>query len=311
MKNIIAYYYNLHPEKLLNVNNNYFFNYQDNNYVFQVFERPITDIDALYKVNKEMIQRNILVHEIIENSEKNVITYVNQTLYILMQTYVNPNVKVSLPEVCYINNNTVNVECDKIINRQDWVSLWEAKNDYFEAQVNEIGKKYPYLCTCANYYIGLAENAITYVRGAISVQDAAFLSICHKRIRKDDTLLSLYNPMNYIQDYRVRDASEYIKTLFFYDNSKTAYDKTIEYFSNNYLTYKEALLFYGRLLYPSYFFDVHDDIVNNDLKETEIEKIIIKSDEYEKFLLDVYLYLTRLYNKYIPSIDWIIKRSFS
>ena len=255
MKNIIAYYYNLHPEKLLNVNNNYFFNYQDNNYVFQVFERPITDIDALYKVNKEMIQRNILVHEIIENNEKNVITYVNQTPYILMQTYVNPNVKVSLPEVCYINNNTVNVECDKIINRQDWVSLWEAKNDYFEAQVNEIGKKYPYLCTCANYYIGLAENAITYVRDAISVQDAAFLSICHKRIRKDDTLLSLYNPINYIQDYRVRDASEYIKTVFFYDDSKTAYDKTIEYFSNNYLTYKEALLFYGRLLYPSYFFD--------------------------------------------------------
>ena len=80
---------------------------------------------------------------------------------------------------------------------------------------------------------------------------------------------------------------------------------------NNYISYKEALLFYGRLLYPSYFFDLHDDIVNNNLNEKVIEKIIIKSDLYETFLLDIYMYLSKLYNRYIPSVDWIIKRSFN
>ena len=34
------------------------------------------------------------------------------------------------------------------------------------------------------------------------------------------------------------------------------------------------------------------------------------SDEYEQFLLWVYSFLVKKYNKYIPGVDWIIKRSF-
>ena len=111
-----------------------------------------------------------------------------------------------------------------------------------------------------------------------------------------------------ICDYRMRDICEYIKTSFF--NDVDVYTLVTEYFRNNYLTYKEALLFYGRLLYPSYFFVLHDDIVNNNLEESIIEKIIIKADDYEKFLFDVHVFLSQMYNRYIPSVDWIIKRSF-
>ncbi len=310
MENMIAYYYDLHPKEIFNNNNNYFFKFKDNNYVFQLIERPINEAEALYKINKEMISKNILVHEILKNIEGNMITYINNTPYVLMQLYVNPSLKISLKEICYVNNNSLGIECDKSIKRQNWISLWEVKNDYFETQINEIGKKYPYLCTCANYYIGLAENAIMYVKNAIMINEPAFLSMCHKRIKKTDTLLSLYNPMNYIQDYRIRDASEYIKMVFFQEDEKRAFDKVIEYFNNNYLLYKEALLFYGRLLYPSYFFDIYDDIIDNKIEEKEIEKITIKSDLYEVFLLDVYIYLSKIYNKYIPSVDWIIKRRF-
>lgn len=310
MKNIIAYYYDLHPTEILQKEGEYTFTYQDNNYVFQVFERPIEDVDFLYELNKKMLKKNLLVHEIIKNKEDGILTYVEQKPYVLMQTFVNPKVKVSLPEICYINNNTTDLSCNKSINRQNWVTLWEMKNDYYELQVNEIGKKYPYLCTCINYYIGLCENAIAYVKGAINVLDAAFLSISHKRIKNGYCLSSLYNPLCYVQDYRVRDACEYIKTIFFYEDEYKAYDLVIEYFSNNHLTYKEALLFYGRLLYPSYFFDVQDEVVNNNLKEDLIEKIIVRQDEYEKFLLNVYLYVSKLYNRYVPGVDWIIKKGF-
>ena len=225
-----------------------------------------------------------------------------------MEINVNKDMRINLAEICYINNNSINIECDNVINRNDWVTLWEIKNDYFEAQINEIGKKYPNLCNYANYYIGLAENAISYVRNAQKIDDVALLSICHKRINYSDDLLSLYNPVNFICDYRVRDICEYIKTTFFSGND--AYLLVINYFKNNYLSYKEALLFYGRLLYPSYFFDLHDDIVNNNLEENIIEKIIIKASSYERFLYDVYVYISKLYNRYIPAVDWIIKRSF-
>lgn len=307
MNNIIAYYYSLHPKEISHINDKYFFEYNDCNYVFMIYDRPLSDLSAIFKINKEMINRNILVHEIILNNEKEVLTYVSNKPYILMEIFINKEARITLPEICYINNSSISIDCNKIINRQDWVSLWEAKNDYFEVQINEIREKYPNLCNYANYYIGLAENAISYVRIIMNIKEEALSSICHKRIHSKDTLFSLYNPLNYVCDYRIRDICEYVKSSFF--EGDDAYKIVEEYFLNNYISYKEALLFYGRLLYPSYFFDLHDDIVNNNLDETLIEKIIIKSNSYEKFLFDIYIYLTKLYKRYVPGIDWIIKRS--
>ncbi len=308
MKNILGYYYGLHPEEISYKDNKYFFEYRDRKYVFEPFERPLGDIECLYKINKQMIERNILVHEIIPNNENNVITYVNNVGYILMEIYINKDARINLPEVCYINNNSIGVECNKTLNRYDWVNLWEIKNDFLEAQINEIGKKYPNLCNYANYYIGLSENAILYVKEASKLDDVALVSICHKRIDSKDNLFELYNPLRYIYDYRVRDISEYIKSAFF--NDEDVYGIVKEYFLNNYISYKEALLFYGRLLYPSYFFDLYDNIVKNELNENLIDGLVSKSEAYEKFLTNIHLYLSKLYNRYIPSIDWLIKRSY-
>lgn len=308
MKNILGYYYGLHPEEISYKDNKYFFEYRDRKYVFEPFERPLGDIECLYKINKQMIERNILVHEIIPNNENNVITYVNNVGYILMEIYINKDARINLPEVCYINNNSIGVECNKVLNRYDWVNLWEIKNDFLEAQINEIGKKYPNLCNYANYYIGLSENAILYVKEASKLDDVALVSICHKRIDSKDNLFELYNPLRYIYDYRVRDISEYIKSAFF--NDEDVYGIVKEYFLNNYISYKEALLFYGRLLYPSYFFDLYDNIVKNELNENLIDGLVSKSEAYENFLTNIHLYLSKLYNRYIPSIDWLIKRSY-
>ena len=307
MKNILNYYYSLYPTEILHKDDKYFFDYLECKYVFTPFKRPISDINCLYKINRQMISREILVHEIIINKENEVVTYVNNIPYVLMELYVNIELRISLPEVCYINNNSVGIECEKLLNRYDWTSLWETKNDYFEAQINEIGKKYPNLCSYANYYIGLAENAILYVKEANKINDLALTSICHKRIDSKNNLFELYNPLNYIYDYRVRDVCEYVKSSFF--NGEDAYEIVKEYFNNNYISYKEALLFYGRLLYPSYFFDLYDDIVNNELTEDLAQSIALKSKDYEVFLINVHLFLLKLYKRYIPSVDWLIKRN--
>ena len=307
MKNILNYYYSLHPDEVSHKDNKYFFEYLDCKYVFEPFTRPLSDIDCLYKINKEMVSRELLVHEIIINNENKIITYVNNIPYVLMELYVNCNARINLAELCYINNNSIGIECEKILNRYDWVTLWETKNDYFESQINEIGKKYPNLCNYANYYIGLAENAISYVKDASKIEDTALISVCHKRINSKSSLFELYNPLRYIYDFRIRDVCEYIKSAFF--NKEDAYRILDEYFKNNYISYKEALLFYGRLLYTSYFFDLYDDIVNNDLSENLIEDIAVMSEEYELFLTNVYLFLSKLYNRYIPAVDWLIKRS--
>lgn len=306
MENILSYYYGLHPENIKKEEEKYFFEYENNKYVLEAFKRPIEDVYDLYNMNVKMVEKSLLVHEIILNNQNQILTYIKDKPYILMQIKINPNAKISLSDICYISNSSIIKEENSILNRNNWVTLWEIKNDFFESQINEIGTKYSSLCNIANYYIGLAENAISFVRSTFIIDDVSYISVSNKRINSKENLYELFNPTNYIYDYRVRNVCEYIKSAFF--NGENAYMIVEEFFNNNYLSFKETQLFYGRLLYPSYFFDKYDEIVNNNLNEDEINTIVTMSKKYEQFLKDVYFYISKLHNKYIPPIDWLIKK---
>ena len=52
MKNILNYYYNIYPLDILYKDNKYFFEYNNNKYVFEKITRPISDINSLYKSYK-------------------------------------------------------------------------------------------------------------------------------------------------------------------------------------------------------------------------------------------------------------------
>ncbi len=308
MNNILLYYYDLNQLELVFRDERYYFEYLDRKYIFEAYNRPLIELETIYEVNKKMIENNILVHEIVKNKENNILTFINGINYCLMEVFVNEKTNINLPDICYVNNNSVYINNVDILNRADWINLWGMKNDYFEEQINEIGKRYNWLSKYINYYIGMAENAISYMHNISNINEEVLYSICSKRINYKSSLIELYNPLNYIYDYRVRDASEYIKSSFFY--GVDAMKLVEEYFENNYLNYKEALIFYARLLYPSYFFDLYDDILNKKMPESNINDIVQKSCEYEEFLRKVYYYLTNLYKRYIPYVDWIIKRSF-
>ena len=307
MKNIICYYYNLNPLYLNDVKYNYFFECNGDRYVFVLCTCSLNDVTSLYKLNKQMLEKDILVHEIIMNNDENIITYVNGKPYILMKIQFNINGLIDVNDIYDINIKTIGISVDKALYRNNWKKLWESKNDYIENQITEIGNKYPVIYNYLNYYIGLAENAIKYVSNTLDINQDAELCVCHRRIKKNEHLLRLYNPLNFIYDFRVRDICEYVKSVFFEDEA-LAFDLIINYFNNTNLNYKEALLFYGRLLYPSYFFDLYDDIINGASKEKEIEHIIVKSTSYETFLKNVYLYLSNMYETSFPSIDWIMKK---
>ena len=299
MQNTLSYYYNLYPSIIEEKELNYYFKYNDISYAFKLYERPETDIDALYNLNKKMI----LSDKIISNKDNNVITEVNNKKYVLLEKVFDCD-NVSLKDICYFNNTSINIECSKSLNRTNWISLWESKNDYIELQLQDIDNKYNNLTKYVNYYIGLAENACLYMKKALNVNDISLLSVCHKRINND-----IYDPLDYIYDYRVRDSAEYIKTSFFYN--KDALDLVKEYFSNNYLSYREALLFYARLLYPSYFFDMYEDIINEDKDESLINDIVLKATDYEMFLYQVNKYISSLYNAYVPELSWLKKEDLS
>ena len=65
-------------------------------------------------------------------------------------------------------------------------------------------------------------------------------------------------------------------------------------------------MLYARLLYPTYYFDIYEKIMNKSLDEEALIKIIEKNEAYETFLKESYLELT----KYAPleRIEWLLKK---
>ena len=59
----------------------------------------------------------------------------------------------------------------------------------------------------------------------------------------------------------------------------------------------------ARLLYPSYYFDMYDEIIQDKLSEDKIDVYIKKNLNYETFLKQVYGYLKNRHN--IPEIEWL------
>ena len=298
MENAIKYYYNLELGKLNNIDNGYLFS--SNNETFFLSKSIYSEkrIKEVYEINNKMIIRNILVHEIVLNNFKQVVSVIDNVAYILMRVSVNLNKKISLSDVAYFSYLTSGL-IDHY-NLSSWPLKWAKKIDYYEQQAFEIGKKYMVAMEFFNYYVGLAENAITYIN---SFNESNLdISFCHIRASVDP--LQFYNPFNFIIDYKVRDLSEYVKLKFFTDSiSISEIDNYIrhERLNNNDLNY-----FYARLLFPTYYFDMFENIMDGLVDERTIIDIVKLSKDYEIFLHELAIYLSKFTQ--IEYIEWINKK---
>ena len=304
MKNTIDYYYNIRIKELIKTEKDYYFYINNNEYHLVKYKRPVEDIQSLYKLNINMLNRNIFVHKIILNKDNNPITIINNIPYVLLKINKYGN-KVYLSDINYIQNYSLNIPYDKELLRDNWVKLWCDKIDYYEYQISQLGKEYPILCNSLSYYIGLGENAISYIVNN-NISPNKILTPSHKRIKIDDGSFEFYNPLNFIIDNRIRDLSEYIKNAFF-NNEFNSYEiKSFINYSN--LSKDEYIYLYARLLFPTYYFDMYDEIINTKSNEDSIIKIINKTNEYEQFLFSMYNFIVYEKKVQIEPIEWLLKR---
>jgi len=305
MKNTINYYYNLNPNKIKQIFNYYYFYINNELYYFIIYTRKITDIKAIYEFNQKMLKNNILVNEIINNTTNTIITYINQIPYILVKISININKPISLPEIHYLTLN--NIPYQNELMRSNWANLWSQKIDYLEYYQEQNSKKYPLLSESFNYFVGMAENAISYVNNVITnikLEKVDIGVISHDKFKLDDTIYSLYDPQNIIIDHKSRDISEYIKLSFFKDNYKI-FDELDEYFKHNYFSFYGISLLIARILYPSFYFELYDEIIQGLTNESSILKITTRINEYENYLNDIINYFHKYYAIY--DINWLKK----
>ncbi len=286
MIDFINYYFDLYPANIENIDDRYIFEVNLEKYCFMPYNRDIEELNELIKINKQMIYNGSLVHEIIFNKFNSALNNYNNKYYILLRIYVNANKKVDIKDIlCLLNETNIVLNKDEIY-KSNWIKLWENKIDYFEYQMLHMIKKYPTIYSIMDYYIGLGENAISYMKSVVpNYNGNLLLGITHRRIGINSTLFDLYNPLELIIDFKVRDLGEYLKDAYF--NNINVYN-ILEFILKEYYFDKLNLaLLVSRLLFPTYFFDIFDNIVSEKIEEKEIISITKKSSGFEDFVCNV------------------------
>lgn len=293
IKQYIEYYYNFENINITKIKEYYRFDYKNTNYLFMPLTRyPIEILQINRVINNDANYDNIVL-----NIKNQLITYIDGKNYILVRlskNSANYNLynQIEKSKIVYLPNEMI----DKI-TKTNWDILWSKKIDYIEYQLNNLDND-NIVFNSVWYYIGMAENAISYVNETLSLSSNHRLYVSHKRINEQ----FFNNPLNLIVDYRSRDISEYLKYMFL----KKEYD---------YIEIKEKLqklnldeflcrMIYGRLFFVTFYFDIFDSVINGN-KENKLllRNIINRADEYEDYINSIYDILAQI--KKIPRIGWV------
>ncbi len=306
MKEIINYNYNFDIPNLEEKNNYATFTYYGDTFYFVFFNRTEEELKDLITISNELKFKGIRVHEFIFNRYGQILTKVGDNYYLLLKLNCNKDEQINFITLCeYLSKLKLNSTNSKLY-RNNWGELWSSKIDYFEYQIKELGKDKKIVLDSFSYYIGLAENAISYVNKinkVIGLSEYDNITLSHRRIFYPNTNLNYLNPLSFIFDLEVRDVAGFLKIEFF--NGEDSLLDLITYLKIKKLTPYSYHMLYARLLYPSYYFDIYEDIMNNNGDEERLLPIIKKVNEYEDFLKKAYTEISKYTN--LEKIDWLLK----
>jgi hypothetical protein len=297
MNNVINYFYEINIMDIYKCNDEYMFEYNGNSYKFIRYDRNIVDLKGIIEVCEELKKRNVITNELVLNRFNNYVTNFNGELYILVRQKVR-EYNININDIIYIQNNTLNISINKNLIRTNCIKLWENKIDFYEKKSTELSNKYELVYRSIDYYIGLGENAIAYLRNSGVIINNVVLS--HRRLK------DFYNPLNYIVDSRARDIADYIKMQFFYNNISE--ELVISILKSINFNREEYILLIARMLYPTFYFDLIDKMMILDCDEEIIRKVISKNDQYIKLIKDLLVFINYNLRMNIPVIEWIIKK---
>lgn len=284
MKNAIQYYYGLYPVDIHQTPSGFYeFQVNGNCYVLEPFNRSLEELEEIYRISNQLITNRIYCHQIIQNVMGKILTIINQTPYVLLKLYITSKEQVTIYDILFFSNLVVENTEKSMITRNEWKKLWSRKNDYLEYQVNQFGKSFPKIRESFSYFIGLSEIGIALLNET-KIEEP--LVISHRRTCSTDTMFDLYNPLNFILDYKERDIIEFWKVEILADTFTL--EAFSEFLNTLRLTDSEWMLLLARAFYPTVYFDSYEDIIEKHKKEELLEPIIKKVSQYELFLKLIY-----------------------
>lgn len=288
MKNTIMYYYGFENISIIRQKRRKYIKHNNDIYIIcRVYNEK--EVLELYEITRGIP----FFYKFIPNKDGSIFTMYQDFIFVLLKI----NDKSSMITQ---NKNQISLDENKkyYLDRSDWYELWTRKNDYYEYQYQHIKGKYKVIDESINYYIGLAENAISYIANIpINLKEQEKKGLYPKRLLESE----YHNPLNYVIDYKERGLSETLKYLFL---NKKYLSQNIENIILSYnCTETGYKLLYGRMLYPSMYFDIYDKVINDFENEKELVNMIKRLKEYEEYLKEIYRIISK--HTKIKNIDWL------
>lgn len=302
MKNVINNFYKLFPVKLYSTDNGFRFFVKDYEYLFMAYSGDVSNLNVLADVSNRLYYKKIYVNTFVPTVLGNLFAEVDGENYVLLRINGALRDNYTLKDVSKFNYSLSSYNYN--LNIKPWYLVWSDKVDLLENTIADLNKEYPLLQEIFPYYLGMAENAISYCKDVFLKKDDLLVTINHNRVGVDNTFLYLYNPLTFTFDYDVRDIAEYIKNKFIFHSFD--FSEIEELLNSHKFSRSSLMLLFARLMYPSYFFDLCKLILEGEKDESVLDKVILKSEEYEDLLNDIYFLINKYYN--IPKIEWLIRK---
>lgn len=277
IKNQIETNYNIKINKIyVDGTKKYFFINDKKIYIKVIKNKDETNISELVKLTNELYVKNKHTQTFLMNDKgKYTIDYKNEKLALLMVNEAE-NIELNYNDILAGTINVTN-ELLKVYNIYE---EWTKKVDSFEKMIMEYNKEYPLIMKYANYYIGLAENAIQLLANTnYSNEDMNYLG--HIIEENNYSYINYSNPFNYIKTSKLYDHANYFKYKI-YDN-KIDYEE-LEQIKNNLKLEKDKKIFLSLIIFPSEIIEKMINILLNEEKENDLEKYIKKIKDIEKII---------------------------
>lgn len=307
MENMIRFHYNLECQNFSKKQDTYHFSVDQQNFLLCPFQRSSDELEDIYQICEELKRMGYPVHTFILNRENKLISSINNNNYILLKLEEDKQKEYNILDMISFHNHLHLSTVKSKLYRNLWGELWSKKIDYFEYQVHELGKEKKIILNSFTYYVGLAENAISYVNNTLNKYASMTpkITLSHKRIHFPNLSIDYFNPLTFVFDLNVRDIAEYIKSCFFVSESDAWIELKAFLSLKNYTPF-DYEMFYARLLYPSYYFDIYEQVMDKEEEEEKLLPFIKKASKYEEFLNKVYYEIIKIAP--IEKIEWIIEK---
>ena len=300
MRNFIYDYYGYNIDKITNGA----FTYE--NYYFLLAatsenEETMENLNSLLS-SLANIYNNDIVYIVKNKYNKYISTSKDENNICLLTYKINDPIDINtLVTMHYSFYNQFNYH----ISLNDIIALWDQRLEYIQNQclvnLNFDNEAHLLLYEYTMYAVGLAINALKYLADIqIDFQRKNYNStLTHRRIKKMDKF-ELFNPFNLIIDHSSRDLAE------LYKNDLIDFNTLMQICNSYFYSIDEYEYLLSRLLYPTFIFDVVEDIATDNTSydhTSEIYYAIAKQNKQIDKIKEFYNSISKYMN--IRPIEWL------